>query len=97
MLNVGRLCVKIAGRDAGSKCVIVEITDNNFVVIDGNVKRKRCSISHLEPLKDSIDLEKGASHEDIIAAFKKQGIFSEKKKVRRKEKPVAEKKEKAKK
>ena len=92
MLNVGRLCVKIAGREAGNKCVIVEVVDNNFVLVDGNVKRKRCSITHLEPLNDTIELKKDASHTDIIAEFKKLKIYSEVKKVTRKPK-VAEKKE----
>lgn len=86
MLEVGRVCVKTAGREAGSKCVIVEVVDNSFVIVDGNVRRKRCSISHLEPLIDTIELEKGASHEEVVEAFKKLGMLSESPKVRRKEK-----------
>ena len=35
MFEIGRLCVKIAGRDAGNKCVIVDVIDKNFVMIDG--------------------------------------------------------------
>ena len=27
MIDVGRVCVKTAGRDAGRKCVVVEIVD----------------------------------------------------------------------
>ena len=30
LLEVGRLCIKTAGREAGLKCVIVEVTDKNF-------------------------------------------------------------------
>ena len=90
MLDVGRICIKTAGREAGKKCVIVEVLDRNFVVIDGNVRRKRCSTSHLEPLKDTIELKKGASHEEITAAFKKLKILSVKSRVRRKEKTKAE-------
>jgi len=90
MLDVGRLCVKIAGREAGSKCVIVEVVDDNFVLVDGNVRRKRCSTSHLEPLTDTIEIKKGAPHEEIVAEFKKLGILSEIKKVRRKEKTKEE-------
>ncbi|MBS3133514.1 50S ribosomal protein L14e [Candidatus Woesearchaeota archaeon] len=90
MLDVGRLCVKTAGREAGKKCVIVELVDKNFVLIDGNVRRKRCSISHLEPLADTIELKKGSSHEEVVSAFKKLGILSEVSKVRRKEKAKEE-------
>ena len=35
MLEVGRLCIKLAGRDAGKKAVVVENIDSNFVLIDG--------------------------------------------------------------
>src|SRR3989338_2794104 len=93
MLDVGRLCVKTAGREAGKKCVIVEPVDKNFLVIDGNVRRKRCNIAHLEPLKETLEIGKGASREEIREAFKKAGILAEPKKVKRAEKPLKPKKE----
>ena len=74
MFEIGRLCMKIAGRDAGNKCVIVDIIDKNFVMIDGNVRRKKCNIKHLEPLKDVLKLNKKASHEDVTAEFKKKKL-----------------------
>ncbi len=86
MLDVGRLCVKIAGREAGQKCVIVEVIDSNFAIIDGNLRRKRCNIAHLEPLNETIELNKGASREDVKEAFKNAGILAEPKKVKRAEK-----------
>ncbi len=86
MLDVGRLCIKTAGREAGQKCVIVESIDENFVTVDGNVRRKRCNILHLEPLKETLEIEKGASREEVKEAFKKAGILAESKKVVRKEK-----------
>jgi len=54
-IEVGRICVKIAGREAGRKCVIVDIIDENYVLITGpkqltGVKRRRCNINHIEPL-----------------------------------------------
>ncbi|WP_334097817.1 KOW motif-containing protein, partial [Methanobacterium formicicum] len=30
-IEVGRICMKISGREAGEKCVIVEIIDDKFV------------------------------------------------------------------
>ena len=74
MFEVGRLCVKIAGRDAGKKCVIVEVLENNYVLIDGTTRRRKCNALHLEPLKESIKIKSKASHSDIIAEFKKLGI-----------------------
>ena len=74
MFEVGRLCVKIAGRDSGNKCVITEVIDKTFVMVDGNVRRKKCNVKHLEPLKDVLNLNKGASHEEVAAEFKKKKL-----------------------
>ena len=72
MLNLGRVCVKTAGRDANLKCVIIEETDENFVIIDGLTRRKRCNKLHLEPTKDTLNIKKGASHEEVVKAFKSE-------------------------
>ena len=74
MIDVGRVCVKIAGRDAGKKAVVVEKIDSNFVLIDGQTRRRKCSISHLEPLNKTLDIKKGDSHDKIVAAFKTLNI-----------------------
>jgi large subunit ribosomal protein L14e len=56
-IEVGRVCVKTAGREAGEKCVILEIVDENFVEIVGNsVKNRRCNINHLEPIEESLEV-----------------------------------------
>jgi len=70
MLSVGRVCVKIAGRDAGKKCVIVEVIDNNYVLVDGMTRRRKCNKIHLEPLNQKLDIKVNASHEDVAKAFK---------------------------
>lgn len=57
-IEVGRVCVKIAGREAGEKCVIVEVIDDKFVEIVGtNIKNRRCNISHLEPVDQTIEIK----------------------------------------
>ena len=71
MIEVGRLCVKTAGIDARHKCVIVDIVDDNYVLIDGDVRRKKCNIKHLEPLNKVIKIRKGASHDVVVEEFKK--------------------------
>ena len=74
MMEIGRICVKTAGRDSKHKCVIVDIVDDNFVLIDGDIRRKRCNIKHLEPLDNVIKIKKGASHDIVVSEFKKLGI-----------------------
>ncbi|KZX17751.1 50S ribosomal protein L14e [Methanobrevibacter cuticularis] len=56
-IEVGRVCIKTAGREAGEKCAIVEIIDENFVEVIGvSVKNRRCNINHLEPLEETLDV-----------------------------------------
>ena len=73
MIEVGRLCLKIAGRDAGKKAVIIDVLDKKFVLLDGEVRRRKCNVSHIEPLRGKLDIEKGASHEAVAAEFDKLG------------------------
>jgi large subunit ribosomal protein L14e len=71
MYSIGRICIKLAGRDAGKEAVIVEILDNTFVLIDGNVRRRKCNILHLEPTAKKIEIKEKATHEEIKAEFDK--------------------------
>lgn len=69
-MEIGRICVKTAGREAGKKCVIVDILDKNFVLITGpklinKVKRRRANIKQLEPTSEKIEIEKGAADKEI--------------------------------
>ena len=69
-VEVGRICVKIAGRNAGKKCVIVDIMDKSFILVTGpkavtGVKRKRANMNHLMLLEDKLDLKRGVSDEEI--------------------------------
>ncbi len=74
IVEFGRMCVKIAGRDAGKRCIVVDVIDKNFVMIDGETRRKRCNIAHLEPLSDKVDIKKGSSHDEVKEALMKIGI-----------------------
>ncbi len=79
VFDVGRICVKIAGREAGRKCVIVDIIDQNFVLITGpkqltGVKRRRANIRHLEPTEHKIDIPKGASDDEVMKAIEAAGL-----------------------
>jgi large subunit ribosomal protein L14e len=71
IMEPGRVCVKLAGREAGKKCVVVETQDKNFVVVLGDgIRRRRCNISHLEPTSETIKLKKTASDKEILKSLK---------------------------
>ncbi len=74
MIEIGRIVIKLAGRDAGREAIIVDILDGNYVLIDGNVRRRKCNILHLEPTDKKIEIKKGASHEDVKKEFEKLKI-----------------------
>ena len=81
-IEVGRICVKILGREAGKKCVIVDIVDKNFVLITGpktvsGIKRRRANINHLEPTGEKIEIKRGATDEEIAEAMKTTGKLEE--------------------
>lgn len=75
-IEVGRVCVKLNGREAGRKCVIVDIIDKNFVLVTGpikltGVKRRRTNVKHLESTAETVDIKKGASDEDVTKLVEK--------------------------
>jgi large subunit ribosomal protein L14e len=76
MFEVGKICLKIAGRDAGKLAVIVDILDENTVLIDGEVRRRKCNLRHLEPINKKVDIKKNANHNDVLKAL---GLKEEKK------------------
>jgi len=78
-IEVGRVCVKIAGRESGRKCVIVDIIDDNFVLITGpkaltGVKRRRANIKHLEPTELKVEISRGADDEEVLKALEEAGL-----------------------
>ena len=94
MLEVGRMCVKTAGREAGRYCVIVKKVDANFVMVTGpksvtKVRRRKCNIDHLEPLMENISIKADASDEEVAKVYKSDGILAKlEKRVRAEPRPV---------
>ena len=73
-MEVGRVCVKLAGHEAGKRCVVVDVLDSVYVVVSGpGVKRRRCNIAHLEPLEQKLDIGKGAPEEEVKRALEALG------------------------
>jgi len=81
-LDVGRICAKKCGREAGKKCVIVDIIDKSFVLVTGpkalsGVKRRRVNVGHLEPTGDKLNIARRASDEEVMAAVEAEGKTEE--------------------
>lgn len=75
VFDIGRVCVKTSGRDAGKRCVVVDLLDKNFALVTGpkqgsGVRRRRVNVNHLKPLEEKIAIEKGATDEQIAALLK---------------------------
>lgn len=73
-LEVGRLIVKTAGRDSGRIGVIIDILDNKTVLIDGQVRRRKCNISHIETLDNKIEIKPKVTTDSIIKELKSLNI-----------------------
>lgn len=74
VLNIGRICVKIAGRDAGKRCVIVKEIDNTYVIVDGQTRRRKVNKFHLEPLDLFCDVSEDADNATVVKVLKDLGI-----------------------
>ena len=80
-LEIGRVCMKIAGREAGKYCIVLKKESDAFVIVTGprilsGVKRRKCNIEHLEPLPHILEIKEGASDEEVLAAYEKAGLIT---------------------
>lgn len=76
VMDVGRVCLKLTGREAGGRCVIVDIIDRNYVLVTGpreltGVRRRRVNIGHLKPLDEKIEIPRNASDEEVLSLLGK--------------------------
>jgi len=69
MFEIGRVCIKLAGRDAGKKCIVVDVLEGKYVMIEGQTRRRRCNMLHLEPLEQVLDVGKNATHDTVMKAL----------------------------
>jgi len=78
-LEVGRVCLKVAGREAGKYCVVLKKMDNTFVLVTGpktltGVKRRRCNVEHLEPTSYALKIDTEADDDVVIKAYDAIGL-----------------------
>jgi large subunit ribosomal protein L14e len=81
-IEVGRICVKQAGRENGKKCVVIDVMDKSFVLVTGpkkvtGVKRRRVNINHVMPLQEKIEVKRGASDEEVAEVLEAAGKLQE--------------------
>ena len=72
--NIGRICVKLAGRDAGQKCVVLSEVKEGKVLVDGATRRREVNTSHLEPLSDIVSVAAGASTAEVSKVLEPLGV-----------------------
>ncbi len=75
-IEVGRICVKLTGRETGLKCVVVDVIDKNFALVTGpksvtGVRRRRTNVDHLEVTAETVELKKGATDDEVEKALTK--------------------------
>ena len=80
-LNIGTLCMKVAGRESGGICCVIKPVDKTFVMVTGprlltGIKRRRCNIEHLEPTEIKLDIKEDAADEEVIEAYKKANVIT---------------------
>lgn len=86
MIEISRVCVKTAGRDSGLRCVVVDFLDDNYVLVDGETRRKKANVRHLRPTASKVNIKKGAAHSDVVKELKKIGIEVREKKEKKEKK-----------
>lgn len=83
-LELGRVCMKIAGREAGGYCVVVNPAgtakqEKSFVIVTGpklltGVKRRKVNIGHVKATEYKLEIAEGADDAAVIAAYDKAGL-----------------------
>jgi large subunit ribosomal protein L14e len=73
-IEIGRICIKVKGRESGKKCVIVDIIDKSFVLITGpqtltGIKRRRVNVQHIQTTEKSVKIKRGSSDKDVLTAL----------------------------
>ena len=85
MFEVGRVCMKVAGREAGKYCVVVKAAgkgknEKSFVFVTGpklltGIKRRRSNIDHLKATDHKLEVKENSNDEEVISAYEKAGLI----------------------
>ena len=91
VLDIGRVCMKIAGRYSNKIAVVIKKLDDNHVLIEGNVRRKKCNIKHLEPLNKILKIKEEETGDNIRELLEKEGFKIDKTGQKREKKQISKK------
>ena len=75
MFDVGTVCIKTSGREAGKYCVVVEKPDEKgFAVVTGpksltGVRRRKANLAHIEPTAFKLEITEKAGDADVERAY----------------------------
>lgn len=85
VLEVGRICMKISGREAGKYCVVIKPAgkakeEKSFVFVTGpklltGVKRRKANIDHLKATGYKLEISDNATDDQVITAYEKAGLI----------------------
>ena len=78
-LEIGRVCMKVAGRESGAYCVVLKNPAKSFALVTGpkvltGIKRRKANISHLEPTQYKVEIAEDASDDQVVSAWEKSGL-----------------------
>lgn len=78
--QIGRIVVKVAGRDAGLKGVVVDILGGNRVLVTGppgltGLRRRAVNVMHLLPTELRVEVKREASDDEVVQALEKAGLI----------------------
>ncbi|MCX6695630.1 MAG: 50S ribosomal protein L14e [Candidatus Altiarchaeota archaeon] len=75
LIDVGRVCRKTRGRDAGGFCVVVDVEKNGVLVDGREVRRRKVNVNHVEPTPFVVELRKGSDTETVVSALKERKLI----------------------
>ncbi len=78
--EIGRIVVKVAGRDAGLKGVVVNVVGGNRVLVTGppsltGLRRRNVNILHILPTQYRVEVKRDASDEEVVKALEESGLI----------------------
>lgn len=75
IFDVGRVCRKTRGIDAGKICVIAAKPEKGIAMVIGpNIAKTKANLRHLEPTPTTIKIDKNTSQPEITELLKKEGL-----------------------
>lgn len=74
IFEIGRICIKLSGKDAGKLCVVIDLVNEITVFVDGYSRRKKCNLKHLEQTEYVVNIFRGITHDDLIRVLESENM-----------------------